>query len=70
MADFKEFNEKIKSFEILATLESELMQKLSQADSDRDIDAKERWSNELHEVLKTRQALRTKRVDWITDLQK
>jgi DNA-binding CsgD family transcriptional regulator len=48
---FNRFNERLKALDTLTKRESELLQKLSQADSDRDIAAKLIWAKELVEVL-------------------
>ena len=63
---FKKYNEQIKTFETLARRESELLQKLSQADAERDAGSKLKWARELVEVEETIEALQGSRVRLLT----
>lgn len=71
MADqdaYKQYNEQIKTFESLAKRESELLQKIGQADPERDIAVKIKWANELHALLETTKKLQDGRATLIAQL--
>ncbi|HEX2060762.1 MAG TPA: hypothetical protein VHK90_08470 [Thermoanaerobaculia bacterium] len=65
---YKLYNEQIKTFETLAKRESELVQKLSQADADRDLDLKIEWTKELVAVLEARKKLHKNRLALLAQL--
>ena len=66
---YKELNEFVKLFETLANRESELLQKLSQADSERDIESKILWADELLELLKATRDRQKRRTNLMISLQ-
>lgn len=67
--NFKIFNEEVKAFDALKKLESDVLQKLSQANDDRDLEAKAGWAAELVEIIETLRAMNTSRRDKIKSLR-
>jgi hypothetical protein len=64
----KIFNEKIKALESIPKRESDLLRNLTQADAERDIDAKLRWAEELVALLKATKKLQQERFDYYNGL--
>lgn len=55
---YKKYNDQLKMLESLEKRESDLLQKMSQADPERDSDMKLGWAGELVEVLTAKKKLR------------
>lgn len=66
----KTYNEQLKTFETLAKREAELLQKLAQADPEKDIEAKQDWAAELAALLDATARLKAKRIELLNDLGK
>jgi hypothetical protein len=65
---YKTYNEQIKTFETLAKREAEILQKLAQADAERDAEVKVVWATELLAVIGASSRLNTKRRELVNQL--
>lgn len=56
--EFKKYNEQLKMLESLEKRETDLLQKMSQADPERDADIRGKWARELVNVVDARTTVR------------
>jgi hypothetical protein len=67
---YKRYNEQLKMLESLEKRESDLLQKMSQADAERDSEVKLGWARELIDVLSAKEKLREKGRNFLKDVGK